>query len=299
MQEIVVYAPAKLNLYLDVLRKRPDGYHDIETLFEKIDLKDEIIIREKKTKGIDVKVEPPGVCLSGRDNIIYKAVDLLMKESRRGLGLEIIIKKKIPVSGGLGGGSSDAAVVLTCINKRFGLSIDAKKFFTIATKLGKDVPFFLMDETFVKGTGMGEVLEPIEADIELFHIIIKPPISISTKTMYERLDKYGLIKKTKGFSLDKIISALKDKDLDLLKETSYNIFEKVLGSYAGLVKEAKSLLIQIGQPAFMSGSGPSVFCIFKEREEAMSALDKIPEKKGFDVFFATSYKGGGDIYGDN
>ncbi|MBC8474110.1 MAG: 4-(cytidine 5'-diphospho)-2-C-methyl-D-erythritol kinase, partial [Candidatus Omnitrophica bacterium] len=173
MREFTVYAPAKLNLYLDVIGKRPDGYHNIETLFEKIDLKDEIVIKEKN-RGIDVKVEPSDLCPSGKDNIVYEAVQTLLKESGADLGLEIVIRKKIPVSAGLGGGSSNAASVMLAINKAFELGITQKRLFSMAGQIGKDVPFFMTDHSLALGTGTGDDLEKIDADIDLAHILIKP-----------------------------------------------------------------------------------------------------------------------------
>ncbi|MBU1912724.1 MAG: 4-(cytidine 5'-diphospho)-2-C-methyl-D-erythritol kinase, partial [Candidatus Omnitrophica bacterium] len=119
MREIRVFAPCKLNLYLDVLGKRPDGFHDIETIFEKIDLKDEIILKEKG-KGLKVRATPSN-CGQGKDNIVYKAAKTLFKEIGISLNLDIEIKKRIPVSAGLGGGSSDAASVLRAINEIFKL----------------------------------------------------------------------------------------------------------------------------------------------------------------------------------
>jgi 4-diphosphocytidyl-2-C-methyl-D-erythritol kinase len=289
MREFTVYAPAKLNLYLDVLDKRPDGYHNIETLFEKIDLKDEIIIREKKSIGIDIKIEPPEACPSGRHNIVYQAIEALSKEAEIDLNLEIIIKKKIPVSAGLGGGSSNAASVLRCINEHFGLGVDSEKLFTIASRIGKDVPFFMLDATFAKGMARGELLEPVDVDFSFSHIIIKPDISISTAEMYKRLDNYRHRTKKKG--LGKVVSALKKRDLALLKESYYNIFEEVLGNYAKYIKKAKSLLEDVGVgPGFLSGSGPSVFCMLEEREEVEETAKRMQKIKGRDVFVATSCK---------
>ncbi|MDP2980596.1 MAG: 4-(cytidine 5'-diphospho)-2-C-methyl-D-erythritol kinase, partial [Candidatus Omnitrophota bacterium] len=139
MREIRVFAPAKLNLYLDVMEKRPDGFHNIETIFEKIDLRDEIIIKEKG-RGLKVEVGAAD-CSRGEENIVYKAAQGLFKETGVKLNLHIEIKKRIPVSAGLGGGSSDAASTLKAINEIFKLGIPDKRLFSIACNIGKDVPF--------------------------------------------------------------------------------------------------------------------------------------------------------------
>jgi len=293
MREFTVIAPAKLNLYLDVLEKRPDGYHNIETLFEKIDLKDELIIREAK-KGVDVKVEPR-LCPEGKNNIVYKAVQALFKASNASFGLDIVIKKGIPVAAGLGGGSSDAASALRSINDKFELGVSSEELFSIAEDIGKDVPFFMSDEPFAIAKGAGELLEPIKTECALSHIVIKPEISVSTAEMYKRLDESSGARKN---NLGKLVSALKAGDVASLEACCYNAFEKVLGNYSSHINEAKSLLSRVTKRVcFLSGSGPSVFCTAKNREEAVKIRQNLTAAGAVDVFLAATYKGG--IYGDN
>ena len=294
MREFTVYAPAKINLYLDVLRKRRDGYHDIETLFEKIDLKDEIVVREAK-KGIVVKVEPP-VCPSGKGNIVYSALEALFKEAGIEVGLDVVIRKNIPVSGGLGGGSSDAASVLRAVNEAFDLGVSKERLFSIASAIGKDIPFFLLDTPFATGKGAGEIIEPVDVDYSLAHILINPGIAVSTSEMYKRVDSF--YRKRKKSSIEGIISALKKKDIILLRESYYNIFEELLGAYRASVEEAKHLLSEAGSGhGFLSGSGPSVFCILEHGAKAEEIFGRIPDRKNMRAYLATTYKGG--IYGDN
>lgn len=289
MREFTVYAPAKLNLYLDVLAKRPDGYHNIETIFEKIDLKDEIIIKEHGVaKGINVRSDS-AACPQGEDNIVYKALSILLRETDTRLGIEVVINKNIPIAAGLGGGSSDAAAVLHAINDKFELGVSEARLFAIAAETGRDVPFFLNGRTFAKGSGTGEKLRTIDSDWSLSHIIIKPDVYKSTREMYRRLDSYS-DSFGKG-DIKKVISAFKAKDFDLLRESFYNIFEEMLLIYGESVVAAKEILREFGAGmGFLSGSGPSVFCILKEREEAIAVRDRIPEKKGMRVFVATSCK---------
>ena len=295
MREFKVYAPAKLNLYLDVLGKRPDGYHDIETIFEKIDLKDEILIR-KKGRPLEVKIEPYGACPSGKDNIVHKAVQALLKEADVDLGLEIIVKKNIPVFAGLGGGSSDAASALRSINERFELAVPFERVLSIASNTGADVGFFMQDNPFAIGAGRGDTIEPINTDCSLSHVVIKPEVSISTAEMYKRLDSHK--RKTKRHNIKNIASSIKNKDVSLVGTNCYNIFEEVLGEYGQDIKRIKVLLSQAaGVPVFLSGSGPSVFCTVKSRGEAMKIAEKMPKRERLKSFVVTTNTGG--IYGDN
>ncbi len=294
MREFTVFAPAKLNLYLDVLGKRPDGYHNIKTLFEKIDLKDEIVVREKGDKGIDIETRP-AVCPSGEDNIVHKALQRLFKVSKVNIGLDILIRKKIPVGAGMAGGSSDAASALRSVNDRFELGMSKEALFKIAVETGKDAPFFMLDESFAIGRGAGDVLEPLLTETMFTHIIIKPDISISTSEMYRRLDGHRYLPKASDIGL--VASAVKGRDIRLLEKSYYNAFEEVLFDYKLDVEKAKSLLLNSNAGVcFLSGSGPSVFCTTKNRGEAMGILDRIPKMEGMRVFLAETYKGG--IYGD-
>ena len=242
MREIRVFAPAKLNLYLDVLDRRPDGFHNIETLFEKIDLKDEIIIKEKG-KGINVKASLAD-CGQGRKNIVYKAVTELCKEARARLNLEIYIKKNIPISAGLGGGSSDAAAALRAINKLFVLGINKARLFSIARDVGKDTPFFMTDRAFCVGKGAGELLRPLDIKHLLFHIVVKPDISLSTRMMYKRIDRYNCL--ARRHSLQDAISALKKNDISLLEKSYYNAFENTLARDSIYINRVKLMLFNAG-----------------------------------------------------
>lgn len=287
MRERTVHAPAKLNLYLDVLDKRPDGYHNIRTLFEKIDLADEITIREKG-KGVDIKVGPPGSCPSGKDNIVHAALQALFREAGVNLGLEIIIKKNIPSSSGLGGGSSDAASVLRSVNEAFDLGVSFGQLFSIAAQTGKDVPFFMLDTAFAIGRGTGESLEAIDTDFTLSHVVIKPAISISTAEMYKRVDSHG--QSSKGHGIEKIVSGIKDQDISLIRKGYYNIFEEVLGDYVPHINKARTLLSEAGADhSCLSGSGPSVFCTFKDRGDAIEIQKRIPRQKDIEVFLVSTY----------
>jgi 4-diphosphocytidyl-2-C-methyl-D-erythritol kinase len=287
MREIRVFAPAKLNLYLDVLGKRPDGFHNIETIFEKIDLKDEIIIKEKG-KGLKVKATPSD-CSQGRENIVYKATRALFKEAKVKLNLDIEIKKRIPVSAGLGGGSSDAASILKAINEIFKLGVPAKKLFSIARDIGKDVPFFMLNSPFAVAKGAGELLEKINLNKVLFHILIKPHISLSTRLMYRRIDTCNF--SSKPHSLRGALNALKKMDIKALEKNYYNIFENALARDSVYINRAKAMLADRGaEYSLLSGSGPTVFCSFESKEEARAVFRKMPKDRNISVFLVKTYR---------
>jgi len=286
MREIRVYAPAKLNLYLNVLNKRPDGFHDIETIFEKISLRDEIIIREKG-KGLKVSADMPD-CGQGNKNIVYKAARALFKEIGIGLNLDIKIRKNIPVSAGLGGGSSDAASALKAINEIFNLNLPRERLFSIACGIGKDVPFFMLDTPFAAAKGAGEVIKAISLDKSFFHILVKPMIPLSTKLMYQRIDRLGPFNKSHSFK--DALNALKSGAKELEKKY-YNIFENALGEEGIYIDEIKTLLAESGaKKSLLSGSGPTVFCVFENEADAVAVFQKIPQNKRLSVFLAETYK---------
>lgn len=286
MRAIRIFAPAKLNLYLDVLEKRSDGFHNIETIFEKIDLKDEIIIKEKG-KGLKIKTAPSN-CSQGRENIVYKAAHALFKEAGVKLNLDIEIKKQIPISAGLGGGSSDAASILKAINEIFKLGVPTKKLFSIARDIGKDVPFFMLNFPFAVAKGAGELLEKVNLNKSLFHILIKPSIPLSTKLMYRRIDKCSF--STKPHSLKDALFALETSAKELEKNY-YNIFERVLDRENIHINRVKAILADIGvKHSLLSGSGPTVFCLFENKEEARAVFRKIPKNKDISVFLVRTYR---------
>ena len=287
MREIKVYAPAKLNLYLDVMGKRPNGYHDIETIFEKIDLKDEIIIKEKG-RGLKVRADAAD-CSQGKYNIVYKAACGIFKEAGAALNLDIEIKKRIPVSAGLGGGSSDAASALRAINDIFKLGVPDAKLLSIAADIGKDVPFFMMAASFAVGRGAGEQLKKINLDADLFHILIKPSISLSTRAMYQRIDRCGF--SDRGHSFQDAIRALKKTDVEALEKNYYNIFESVLARNGDCIDKIKALLARSGsRHSLLSGSGPTVFCTFKNKKDAEKVFKKIPKHNSRSVFLVNTYR---------
>lgn len=266
-------SPAKVNLYLRVLRKREDGYHDIATLMQGISLYDEMIF-SPVDHGITVSC--PGSTLpENENNIVYRAADALLSRLSYSPGIHITIKKRIPVAAGLGGGSSNAATTLLTINDMLGFHYTTEDLMKIGTKLGADVPFFIFRKT-AWAFGIGDQLQAAENIPPLWFVLINPGFEISTKMVYDnlnlRLTKQA-VKYTcpKFYSVDDLINGLR------------NDLEKVTLVLHPILQHLKNLLLQNGAlGAIMSGSGPTVAGLFakeKEAVQAAEALEKIEEKE--------------------
>ncbi|MBN3038284.1 MAG: 4-(cytidine 5'-diphospho)-2-C-methyl-D-erythritol kinase [Candidatus Omnitrophica bacterium] len=277
MDVLVLKAPAKLNLYLRVLNKRPDGYHNIETIFEKIGLCDTISLRRRR-QGIKVfcrHKDVPG----GKANLGFKAAQELLKHAGCSQGVEIEIKKKIPVAAGLGGGSSDAASVLLGVKRLLRLQIPQKKLLKIAAKIGADVPFFLFSGSRAIGRGKGELLKAVNIKRKKWYVLVVPRgLAVSTKQMYQRIRRITLTKRPYGVKI--MLRALERNDLTAFNRYSYNSFEGMLQKKYNHVLEIKKALTTLGvDAALMSGSGPCVFGIAASRKEAMYVSEQLSAKK--------------------
>jgi len=274
--KVTELAPAKLNLYLKVLRKRSDGYHDIETLFERIDVFDTVTVTSIGNT-ITIECDNSSV-LTGKDSICYKAAELLQKRLSalrrdKGKGVFISIEKRIPVAAGLGGGSSDAASVLKALNKLWGLDLDKKELMDLGASLGADVPFFLSDASFAIGRGIGDEIEPIRGSKLLWQVVICPNIEILSKDIYAAYSKEHSLTLTTGGGVDTILTPVSDIcEIAFLKKLLHNDLENVVLSRESIIKDIKDKLRDVGGGnTLVSGSGPSVFGLFSTRKEAVKA----------------------------
>lgn len=255
-------SPAKVNLRLQVLRKRNDGYHDIDTLMQRISLYDEMIFAPRDN-GIVVSC-PDSKLPENEGNIVYRAAHAILSNASCRSGVHITIRKKIPIAAGLGGGSSNAATTLTTLNEMMGLSFTTEDLMKMGSTLGADVPFFVFGKTSW-ATGIGDHLESVENIPPLWFVLIKPPFEISTKMVYEnfnfRLTKESLAyKKLRLYKVTDVVKAL------------YNDLEEVTLSLHPVLQHFKDLLLRQGaRGALMSGSGPTIFGIFEEEEMASKA----------------------------
>jgi|SRR5690606_3676464 len=267
MKEIKIKAPAKINLGLNVVSKRDDGYHNIETIFYPVDLADIITIKESDKFLFTTDCEE----LSSKDNLIIKAKDLLEKEINKEINVHIHLEKKIPIGGGLGGGSSDAAAVLKYLSKLFSPEIDENKLKALALKLGSDVPFFL-DPKPCYAYSRGELMERRNFKINFPLIIVNPGIQVSTKWAYE-----NIIPSKPNFKLEYLTQEHFYAPAELHKFLK-NDFEEIVTQNFPEIAELKKQLINSGALlTLMSGSGSTFFSFYEDDKTAEVIKDELSE----------------------
>ncbi len=268
MDLIRLEAFAKINLGLDVIGRRPDGYHDIITIMQEIDLRDKIVL-EKIGEGIIIESNKEDLPTNS-DNLVYKVWELMRdKYSLKG-GLRCYIEKNIPVAGGLAGGSTDAAAALRGINELWGLGLASEDLEALASSLGADIPFCLRGGTLL-ARGIGDEFEDIGSLAGLNVLLVNPKIGISTREVYEGLD---LSRRPGDFS--EIIRAVKARDLDGLGEKLYNRLEENVVIKYPEINNLKELMLKYNASGtLMSGSGSTVFGIFKNMEDLNRCSEKI------------------------
>lgn len=301
MKTITLSAPAKINLYLDVINKRRDGYHNIETIFQKINLCDRVKVSIIK-KGISIYCRYPGVP-GKKANLAYKAAELMKKKFALDAGIGIYLEKVIPPAAGLGGGSSDGACVITAINRLFKLNIAAKRLIKIASEIGADLPFFVSGYNCAIGTGIGEKLKEVRHKRLLYILLLIPKLKLYTKTIYSKVvirprcfkgslsapsgaQRRSLPLTKPGCNANMLARILsRDKKCGSINELLYNRLEDVVLPAYPIVKEAKEVLSSCNpEGALLSGSGPCVFAIFSKRKEAIRAKAKIKRDGRWQLF---------------
>ena len=283
-------ALAKINLGLDILRKREDGYHEVRMIMQTIQMYDVLEIRRVKKPGISLSVNYPYIPNDER-NLVYKAAKLLMDEFQVKSGVDIRLEKFIPVAAGMAGGSSDAAAALVGINRLFKLGLSEKDLMDRAVNIGADVPYCVMRGTAL-AEGIGEKLTRITPVPDCFVLIGKPGINVSTTAAYESLQ---LDKITTHPDIDGMIKDIECGNLLAMTEKMGNVFEPgIIGKYP-VIGEIKELMEAHGAlKAMMSGSGPTVFGIFDDRKKMEAAAAALRESRLAKTVFATEVtKAGG------
>lgn len=263
------FSPAKVNLYLAVLRRREDGYHDIATLMQKISLCDEMTF--SLTKG-RIAIKCPGSSLpEDEGNIVYRAAMACFSRLAYDKGVAITIRKTIPIAAGLGGGSSNAATTLVTLNEMLGNRLSKDELLKIGKKLGADVPFFIFGKT-AWAFGIGDILRAAENIPPLWFVLIDPGFAVSTKTVYESLN-LRLTKDPINYSIPRFRTG------NNLVEGLRNDLEEVTLNLHPLLNQLKKDMISCGAlGALMSGSGPTVFGVFQREEEALRAKEEMTAK---------------------
>lgn len=299
MQEISTFAPSKINLYLDVLSKREDGYHEIVSLMAKIALGDDlkIAVEEAPQTKIELKVRGPFAkgLKEDKSNLVYKAAAAFFEHFGIKAHCQIRLEKNIPLASGLGGGSSDAAATLLALCALFNIELNSKRkkdLVKLAAKLGADIPFFLSKETFMLAQGIGEQLTPVKNNLkdDICVLIANPNVPSSTKAAYDGL-KLPKTKKslTKNSKIDKLINEIeKGSSLKQLSPLIYNKLESSVFVYLKEIQELKEKLQDCGA-ALMSGSGASVFALFEDKAKAQK-IEATLKAAGYTVFLTRFWR---------
>lgn len=276
MKKIKIEAPAKLNLFLEIESKRSDGYHNIESVFCLINLKDEIEFKKNKKGFVDFKCSEKS--LESEKNLAYLAIETMREKYKIRDGVDVKLLKKIPWGAGLGGGSSDCAAALKGMIKLFGLKIPEKTLLEIGRSLGADVPFFLSGFKTAEVRGIGEKIKKIKFRKKFNILIVKPEFSIPTKWAYSRI-KLPLTDRRK---IDKIMSLIKNNaPLNRVSHEFFNRFETVVAKKYPSILMIKNELIKNGAcGALMTGSGSAVFGVFETEEQMKKAAKNLPKNLG-------------------
>lgn len=280
-------APAKINLFLKVLNRRADGYHEIESLMQKVALFDELHFSRQEQ---DISLSCPGGRVSdGPDNLVFRAARAFMQATGTAAGVRIVLKKNIPVAAGLGGGSSDAAAVLHGLNRLLGAGLRSARLAEIGLQLGADVPFFVQDYSCAVATGIGERLRQVAPLRDCWIVLVNPGFPLATKWVY---DNFPLTSCTNPYILARGRNRSSNYQVvsQALVEELGNDLEAVSISRYPEIGDIKRDLKKAGAAAaLMSGSGPTVFGLFPDREKAQQGLGRFAEKYGDRVFLVKPY----------
>jgi len=271
MNKLELKALGKINLGLDVLGRRENGYHDVRMVMQTLYLYDQVTLTKKDTPGIELKTNLFYLPVD-ENNLAYKAAKLLMDEFGVKEGVSIYLDKHIPVAAGMAGGSSNAAAVLYGINRMFELGLSQQELMDRGVTLGADVPYCILRGT-VLAEGIGEILTPLPALPKCYVLIAKPPVSVSTKLVYEKLDSHEIENHP---DIDGILEGLEKQDIRKVAACMGNVLEKVTIEEYPIIEEIKNVMKEEGaMNAMMSGSGPTVFGLFDNKTIARKAADKI------------------------
>lgn len=276
MQDTIqLKAYAKINLGLDVIGVRQDGYHEVRMIMQTVKLFDKLSFRLLEEDIIRIKTNL-GFLPTDENNLVYKAIRLLKETYGVSEGIEVDLFKCIPVAAGMAGGSSDCAAALIGASRLFKLNLDKKKLMEYGVKLGADVPYCIMRGTALS-EGIGEILTPLPSIPDCYILIAKPPISVSTKFVYEHFDAQENVVHP---DIDGMVEAIHHKDLDGIIKRFGNVLETVTIPEYPVIDEIKQLMMEKGaMNAMMSGSGPTVFGFFKDKNIADMAAESIRKKQ--------------------
>lgn len=283
---------AKINLGLDVLHKREDGYHEVRMIMQTIQMYDVLEIRKSETPGISLTTNLPYIPTDER-NLVYKAAKLLMDEFEVKEGISMKLDKFIPVAAGMAGGSSDAAAAFVGVNRLFELGLSERELMERAVKVGADVPYCILRGTAL-AEGIGEKLSILPQIPKCYVLVGKPGVNVSTKLAYENLNLAGI---TRHPDIDGMIGDIRRGDLTAMTSKMENVFEPGIIRRYPVIRDIEELMEANGAlKAMMSGSGPTVFGIFDDKEKMEAAAAALRESRLAKTVFATEVynRNGGD-----
>jgi 4-diphosphocytidyl-2-C-methyl-D-erythritol kinase len=284
MNTIHLKARAKINLGLDVIGKREDGYHEVRMIMQSLKMYDELTISRTSQPGINIKTNRAYLPVN-EDNLIYKAARLIMDNYNINDGVAVELEKFIPVSAGMAGGSTDAAATLVGMNQLFSLGIPKKKLMELGKTIGADIPFCIMRGT-VLAEGIGEKLTRLDAVYSYPVLIAKPPINVSTRFVYENLKLEGI----EHPDIDGMLDAIKSEDMDGICRRLGNVLETVTIPKYPVINDIKQKMLEMGaKGSLMSGSGPTVFGIFDDYDAARKCADALWGKELARQIFVTDF----------
>lgn len=281
-------AYGKINLGLDVIRRRPDGYHEVKMIMQMVDIYDELTMAEAENGQITISTDNAELP-NDEHNLIYKAIIKYRETTGEKMGVSVTLKKNIPIAAGMAGGSTDAAAALILYNDLCGRKLSPEELCKIGVKVGADVPYCIMGKTALS-EGIGEVLTPLQAPPKCSLVIAKPDINVSTKFVYEHLQLDSLKKHP---DIDGMRKAIENGDLQGICDRMENVLETVTVQEYPVITQIKELLIQSGaENALMSGSGPTVFAVFTDKDKAEKAKEKLEQTGLAKQLFVTTFHQG-------
>jgi 4-diphosphocytidyl-2-C-methyl-D-erythritol kinase len=288
MNRIILKARAKINLALDVLKRREDGYHEVKMIMQTVNLFDKLEIRRIKKSDILVKTNLPFIP-TDQNNLVYKAAQLIKSEYQIEEGVFIKLNKVIPVAAGLAGGSSDAAATLVGLNRMFELHLSQDQLMELGVKIGADVPYCIMRGTAL-AEGIGEVLTPLAPMPNCYVVLAKPNINVSTAQVYSNLD---LDKVHKRPDIQTMMKSIEEQDLYKATQSMGNVLESVTIKEYPIIDQLKQVMVEKGAiGAMMSGSGPTVFGIFDDYKVAKKTVYELKlNNMARQVFLTTIFNG--------
>ena len=284
MNEYRIKAYAKINLGLDVVGRLENGYHEVKMVMQTVGIYD--VLDFQRTAGGIVITTDSGELPTNEDNLIYKAAKLMIEKYHITEGVKIHLEKHIPIAAGMAGGSTDAAATLKGMNRLFDLGCTLKDLMELGVNIGADVPYCVMGGTAL-AEGIGEKLTPLAPAPDCYVLVAKPDINVSTKYVYEHLDAQEIRKHP---DIDGMVEAIAEESLQGILDRMENVLETVTVSAYPIIQKIKDRMKELGAiNSLMSGSGPTVFGIFVEKDMARRAYDKLEEEQLAKQIFLTEF----------